>query len=71
MRTVFIDSSMLFSAACSQKGHSRDLILMGIREEIIVVCSQLVLDETRRNLAEDAPDKLPSLENVLERSPFN
>jgi predicted nucleic acid-binding protein len=31
---VFIDSSVLFSAAYSNKGHARDLIMLAAREEI-------------------------------------
>lgn len=70
MKRIFLDSSVLFSAAYSHRGHSRDLILMAIREEIIVVSSQMVIDETRHNLAEDAPDKLLFLEYVVENIPF-
>lgn len=31
---VFIDSSVLFSAANSETGHSRDLLVMGVDQEI-------------------------------------
>ena len=49
---VFIDSSVLFSAANSEKGHSRDLLLMGVDQEITIVISLYVLEETIRNLAQ-------------------
>ena len=51
MRCVFIDSSVLFSAANSAKGHSRDLMLISAAGRINLVLSDFVLEETRRNLA--------------------
>jgi predicted nucleic acid-binding protein len=70
MQRVFIDSSVLFSAAYSNKGHARDLILMAAREEIRLVISTLVVVETRRNLADFAPEALPALELVLDSIDF-
>lgn len=70
MKRVFLDSSVLFSAAYSHRGYSRELILLAIREEIIAVTSQIVIEETRRNLAEYAPDKILFLEYVFENTPF-
>ncbi len=52
MKRIFIDSSMLFSAAYSARGHSRDLRVMAVRGEVILVASHLVLEELRRNRAE-------------------
>jgi len=49
---VFIDSSVLFSAANSATGHSRDLLVMGVNQEITIVLSSYVLQETIRNLAQ-------------------
>jgi predicted nucleic acid-binding protein len=43
---------------------------MAISEELILVTSQLVLIETRRNLSESASDKLQFLENALANIPF-
>jgi predicted nucleic acid-binding protein len=70
MKRVFLDSSVLFSAAYSRQGESRNLVLMAIREEIIVVTSQIVIEETRRNLAEFAPAALIFLEYAIENIPF-
>jgi predicted nucleic acid-binding protein len=53
MRRLFFDSSVLFSAIYSTRGHARDLLNMAIRGQVTLVVSQLVLDETRRNLAEE------------------
>lgn len=62
---IFIDSSVLFSAANSAKGHSRDLILMSISGQIRIVLSNYVLEETRRNLAQLKRPPLDEFENVL------
>jgi predicted nucleic acid-binding protein len=70
MTRIFLDSSVLFSAAYSIHGYAHDLILMAIREELTVVTSQLVLAETRRNLSESAPEKLIAFERVVANVPW-
>ncbi len=70
MKRVFIDSSVLFSAVYSSRGYPRDLLLLGVREQIILVISSLVKEETTRNLAGFAPETLPLLENMFEWIPF-
>ncbi|MGD2158995.1 MAG: PIN domain-containing protein [Anaerolineales bacterium] len=70
MIRIFVDSSVLFAAAYSATGHSRDLILMAAREEITLVISHLVLAETRRNLFESAPEVLNYLDLVIDNIPF-
>jgi predicted nucleic acid-binding protein len=62
---IFIDSSVLFSAANSAKGHSRDLMLMSANGEITIVLSDYVLEETRRNLAQLKGPPLDELEKIL------
>lgn len=51
MLRIFIDSSVLFTAANSAKGHSRDLMLISAARKLTLVLSDFVLEETRRNLA--------------------
>ena len=63
---LFLDSSVLFAAAYSNRGHAHDLILMGIRNQVTLVMSKLVLEETRRNLAASAPESLPVLERLID-----
>jgi predicted nucleic acid-binding protein len=58
MRTapkVFIDSSVFFAAVYSSKGFARDLLLYAERGRVGLVLSDLVLDETERNLEKNAP----------------
>jgi len=70
MSRIFIDSSVLFSAAYSARGHSRDLLRMALRGRVALVVSDLVLEETKRNLAQTSPENVPLLELVLARLPL-
>jgi len=64
MKRAFIDSSVLFAAACSA-GKARDLIDLGIQGKIQLVISSLVMEETRKNLARYAPEALAALEQIF------
>ena len=63
---VFIDSSVLIAAAISSRGSARDLIIKSLHGEFEVVVSDLVIEETQRNLANKAPEALPALQFFLE-----
>jgi uncharacterized protein len=58
-RIVFIDSSVLYAAAFSPTGPARRLILKGLEGSIALSISDLVLEETKRNLTKNAPSALP------------
>jgi predicted nucleic acid-binding protein len=58
-RKIFLDSSVLYAAAFSPTGPARRLILKGIAGSITVAISDLVLEETKRNLTKNAPVALP------------
>lgn len=66
LNKVFIDSSVLIAAAISPKGSARDLIMKAFREEVKLVISDLVIEETQRNLANKVPKALPALQLFLE-----
>ena len=70
MKRLFIDSSVLFSAAYSSTGHSRDLIRMAAREEIVLILSMIVVEETRRNLLDTVPQAVDYFIRFLESIPF-
>jgi len=61
----FIDSSVLFSAANSAKGHSRDLMIMSANGEITLIISNYVLQETTRNLSQLKQPPLEAFEEIL------
>jgi predicted nucleic acid-binding protein len=72
MKRFFIDASVLFSAAYSAKGYSRNLINLAAAElpSVRLVVSDDVLEETRRNIAYHVPDKLAAFELFLRAVPF-
>lgn len=57
---AFVDSSVLMAGALSASGSARDLLLAGVRGEVHLLASPLVLLETERNLARKAPAGLPA-----------
>jgi predicted nucleic acid-binding protein len=59
-RRIFLDSSVLYAAAFSATGPARRLILKGLEGSIALSLSDLVLEETKRNLTKNAPVALPS-----------
>ena len=59
-RRIFLDSSVLYAAAFSPTGPARRLILKGLQERVTLCISDLVLEETKRNLTKNAPLALPS-----------
>ena len=65
---IFMDSSVLFSAANSSKGHSRDLILMSASGEITIVISSFVLQETIRNLSGLNQPPLEYLNQIIQNA---
>ena len=62
---VFIDASVLFAAALSEKGFARDLIFAGIRDDVRLFLGPIVIEETRRNLAAKAPHAVPFFDTIL------
>jgi predicted nucleic acid-binding protein len=70
-RRVFLDSSVLYAAAFSATGPARRLILKGLEGSIALSLSDLVLEETKRNLTKNAPSALPSFAILADLlSPF-
>ena len=70
MIRAFIDASVLYAAACSSTGASREIIRQAVRANVTLVSSELVLAEVERNLAQDAPEALPAYELFLNTVPF-
>jgi hypothetical protein len=58
-RRIFLDSSVLYAAAFSATGPARRLILKGLEGSVTLSLSDLVLEETKRNLTKNAPSALP------------
>jgi predicted nucleic acid-binding protein len=52
MTRIFVDSSILFAACLSQTGASSEIVRQALHRQITLVVSDVVLEETRRNLSE-------------------
>ena len=71
MIRAFLDASVLFSAADSKNGASREIVRLGIRGHVELWVSAYVLEEARRNLATKAPEAVPVFENLLQAAGFH
>jgi predicted nucleic acid-binding protein len=70
-RRIFLDSSVLYAAAFSATGPARRLMLKGLDGSVAISLSDLVLQETKRNLQKNAPSALPSFNLLADLfSPF-
>jgi uncharacterized protein len=65
-RRIFLDSSVLYAAAFSPTGPARRLILKGLQGSVMLCISDLVLEETKRNLTKNAPAALPYFTIIVE-----
>ena len=72
MKRFFIDASVFYPAAHSPRGSARELMVMAAAEQpdVRLVVSDDVIEETRRNLAYDVPEKLVVFERLLATVPF-
>ena len=70
MIRAFIDASVLMAACLSSTGASREIILQSIRDNVSLVISDLVIQETERNLANKAPEALPAFHQFLDAVSF-
>jgi predicted nucleic acid-binding protein len=65
-RSVFLDSSVLYAMAFSSTGPARRLLLKGFAGHITLCISDLVLEETKRNLTKNAPLALPAFSIIAD-----
>jgi predicted nucleic acid-binding protein len=70
MIRAFIDASVLFAATYSSTGTARDLINLGLQQQIILVISPHVTGEVRRNLSNKYPERLTTFELILANANF-
>lgn len=71
--SALADSTVLFSACRSATGASREIIARGLRGEIALFLSDLVIEEAERNLAAKAPAALLAfyiIRNALGQHPI-
>ena len=62
---IFLDASVLFSAAYSSSGFARDLLASGYRRDVILSVSRDVVEEVTRNLSGKKPHALTTLRGFV------
>jgi predicted nucleic acid-binding protein len=67
---VFLDASVLFSAAYSATGASREILRRALRHEIDIVLSRYVLTEAQRNLEDKAPQAVYAFNTLIDLLPL-
>ena len=70
MIRAFFDSSVFFSACLSPSGASRALVDLCLLNELDIVVSTLVQQETHRNLAKKAPAAVPLFQRLIVNLPM-
>jgi len=68
---LFLDASVLFAAALSPTGASREIMQLASQGKVRVVLSTVVIEEARRNLGRKAPEALPLFETFLQLFPHD
>src|SRR6266700_3882447 len=63
---IFVDSSVFFAAALSVAGPAHALIIQASRGAALLLISELVIEETRRNLSANAPQALAAFDQLHE-----
>jgi predicted nucleic acid-binding protein len=69
-RSVFVDSSVFFAAAYSVTGSAYELVQAAFHGRVALVLSAYVLDETERNLLENAPRAHPAFLRLRASLPY-
>ena len=70
MLRVLLDSSVLFSAIYSNKGHARDLIVLAEQQQISLIISEYIYAEVRKNFQKKASDLVLLLDQFIQIVPI-
>ena len=70
MTRAFIDASVLFAATYSPTGAARDLINLGLEQQVTLVISPHVTGEVERNLTKKYPERLTTFQLMLANTNF-
>lgn len=68
--SVFVDSSVYFSAIYSGTGSARDLLHAAVFGRVVLSLSDYVLDETERNIREHAPHVYQAFRRIHAALPY-
>lgn len=67
---IFLDASVLFAAAYSASGASRELLRLGLEGKVELFTNQTAVDEAERNLSRKAPEGVGIFRALLAALPI-
>ncbi|MBK8615546.1 MAG: PIN domain-containing protein [Anaerolineales bacterium] len=62
---IFLDSSALIAGIISETGAAHVLLQLGETEDIILIISEMVVNETKRSIARKSPDNLDDVQKEI------
>lgn len=65
---IFLDSSVLIAGVISETGAAHVLLQLGETEDITLMISELVFNETTRSIGRKSPENLENVQKEIERS---
>ena len=65
---IFLDSSALIAGIISETGAAHVLLQLGETEDIILIISEVVVNETKRSIARKSPDNLDDIQKEIKKS---
>lgn len=65
---IFLDSSALIAGVISETGAAHVLLQLGETEDIVLLISEVVVNETRRSVARKSPDNLEDVQKEIKKS---
>ncbi|MCC7119727.1 MAG: PIN domain-containing protein [Anaerolineales bacterium] len=65
---IFLDSSALMAGVISETGAAHALLQLGEAEDILLIISELVLNETTRSVAKKSADNLEDVQKEIRKA---
>jgi predicted nucleic acid-binding protein len=65
---IFLDSSALIAGIISETGAAHVLLQLGETEDIVLIISEVVINETKRSIARKSPDNLDDVQQEIAKS---
>ncbi len=65
---IFLDSSALIAGIISETGAAHALLQLGETKDIVLMISELVINETKRSIARKSPDNLEDAQKEIKKA---
>lgn len=67
---IFLDASALFAAAYSPTGAARELLRLGLENQVQLITNEIAVEEAERNLERKAPEGVAVFRAILNIFPI-